>query len=190
MNASAEAVSLARQRLWPAGAAAASVWAVLDLARDPRIYALLLESRLEFLSLYSGRLPRELERVSPHMVELLPGHAFTARLIEQSLGMSWCVFMRIDDPTALRPHLRKLLKVRAEDGRTLIFRWYDPRVLRAYLPTCRPDEQRAFFGPMTSMWAEGEGGRSLLEFRFDRRGFGTQTIPLAEEVTADADDPD
>ncbi|MBX3635767.1 MAG: DUF4123 domain-containing protein [Rubrivivax sp.] len=151
--------------LWPPGqASAASVWAVLDCARDPAVYRLLLESRLDFLCLYSGKLPRELELVAPHIVELLPGHRVTERLLEEGWGQAWGVFARIADPTALRPHLRRLLKVQDEDGRRLLFRFYDPRVLRSYLPTCRPDELQQVFGPVAEWLAEDGEGRRLLSF--------------------------
>jgi len=152
--------------LWPPGGAAASVWAVLDLARDRRIHAALLESRLEFLCLYSGRLPRELELAAPHIVELPRGHRLLDRLLGEGWGDSWGIFARIEDPTLLRRHLRKFLKVRDEDGRRLLFRYYDPRVLRRYLPTCTADELRQFFGPVQSYYTEGEQGTTLQEFSF------------------------
>lgn len=145
--------------LWPPGQAQhASVWAVLDCARDPAIYRLLLESRLEFLCLYSGRLPRELEMVAPHIVELLPGHRFAERLLDEGWGRSWGIFARIDDPTALRPHLRKFLKVKDEQGRRMLFRFYDPRVLNAFVPSCTAEELGAFFGPVSAFVAEDETG--------------------------------
>jgi hypothetical protein len=140
---------------------------VLDLARDRRIHAALLESRLEFLCLYSGRLPRELEQAAPHLVELLPGHRLLDRLLDEGWGQSWGVFVKLNDPTQLRRHLRKFLKVQDETGRRLLFRWYDPRVLRAYLPTCTSSELREFFGPISAFHVESATGDRLLEFRFD-----------------------
>jgi Domain of unknown function (DUF4123) len=165
--------------LWPAGAAARSVWAVLDLARDRRIHAALIESRLESLCLYSGRLAPALEAAAPHMVELLPGHRLTTRLIDEGLGQAWGVFVRIDDASNLRHHLRKFLKVQDEDGRRLLFRWYDPRVLRAYLPTCTADECRQVFGPIERWFAESDDGESLLEFGFDGSALRQKAWPLA-----------
>jgi hypothetical protein len=157
--------------LWPPGQARhASVWAVLDCARDPAIYRLLLESRLEFLCLYSGSLPRELEMVAPHIVELLPGHRFTERLLDEGWGRAWGVFVAIEDPTALRPHLRRLLKVRDEGGRQLLFRFYDPRVLRVYLPTCRVDELQQMFGPIDAWFAEDDEAARLQSFLPPRGG--------------------
>ncbi len=51
-----------------------------------------------------------------------------------------------------------------EGGGTLLFRYYDPRVLRIFLPTCTPAELREFFGPLSRLYAEAEGGQELLEF--------------------------
>ena len=174
MSAPGIPVSQARRQqieslLWPSGAAGGSVWAVLDLARDRRIHAALLESRLEFLCLHAGRLPRELELAAPHIVELLPGHRLLDRLFGEGWGQSWGVAARLADPTALRRHLRKFLKVRDEDGRSLLFRWYDPRVLRTYLPTCTPDELREFFGPLDAWFSESAAGAAMVEHRFDGR---------------------
>jgi hypothetical protein len=47
----------------------------------------------------------------------------------------------------------------------LIFRYYDPRLLRVYLPTCRPAELETFFGPIDTFLTEGEDGGEMLEFR-------------------------
>jgi hypothetical protein len=148
--------------LWPPGQARhASVWAVLDCARDPAIYRLLLESRLEFLCLYSGKLPRELELVAPHIVELLPGHRLTERLLDEGWGRSWGIFVKIEDPTALRHHLRKFLRVQDDRGRRLLFRYYDPRVLSAFLPACTPEQLIEFFGPMSCLVSEEDAGRCV-----------------------------
>lgn len=61
-----------------------------------------------------------------------------------------------------------------------MFRYYDPRVLRVYLPTCRPDELRTVFGPIRSYLVEGEDG-SLIEFEFDGNVLTQRQIVLAAE---------
>ena len=121
---------------------------------------------------------RRLELAAPHMVELLPGHGFTDRLLDEGWGRSWGVFVTIPDPTILRRHLRRFLKVRDEAGRSLLFRFYDPRVLRVFLPTCRPDELAQLYGPITSYVAEGEKGATLLEFRYDGARLLTRTVAV------------
>lgn len=153
------------QALWPQGAKSKlSVWAILDCARDPKIYLALLESRLEFRCLYAGKLPRELEMVAPYLVELSPTNRLTARWLDEGWGQSWGVFLKVDDASNLRHHLRKFLKVQDEEGRRLVFRYYDPRVLRAYLPTCTPDETRQIFGPINAFLCESSSDRELVEF--------------------------
>lgn len=163
---------LARERLidtlWHhPDAATTSVWAVLDCARDERIYPALRMSGLDYRCLYSGRLSPALEQAAPYLVELAPTYTFASRLIDMGWGRSWGLFLRIADPSNLRPHLRSLLRVRDESGRVLIFRYYDPRVLRTYLPTCQRDELQAVFGPISSFMMEGAGGDGVIEFAFD-----------------------
>jgi hypothetical protein len=65
----------------------------------------------------------------------------------------------------LRRHLRSFLRVTDEAGRRLIFRYYDPRVLRVYLPTCWPSELRDVFGPIDCFLMEGEDPMVLLNYR-------------------------
>jgi hypothetical protein len=152
----------------------------LDCARDERIYYALRNSRLDYLCLYSGPLPRELEVTAPYLVEVAPTSTFTPTLIEMGWGNSWGVFLRIKDSLNLRHHLRGFLRVRDESGRILIFRYYDPRVLRAYLPTCRPDELRTVFGPIASYLVEGEDDTRLIEFEFDGKRLLERQIDLTD----------
>jgi hypothetical protein len=166
------------QALWPPGnKAKPSVWAILDCARDPKIYLALLESKLEFRCLYSGKLPRELEMAAPHLVELSPTNRLIGRWLDEGWGQAWGVFMKIDDAANLRHHLRKFLQVQDEDGRRLVFRYYDPRVLRAYLPTCTPDELLQIFGPIRSFIVENAGGESCLEFSRTHSGLHRVGLP-------------
>jgi hypothetical protein len=153
------------ETLWPPGLPkGTTVWAILDAARDERIYPALRMSKLEYLCLYSGNLPEVLQRAAPYIVELAPGYSFTRPLLEMGWGHSWGVFLRIEDARNLRHHLRGFLRVQDESGRMLVFRYYDPRVLRAYLPTCEPNELRTVFGPISSFVTEGERGESAIEF--------------------------
>lgn len=46
--------------------------------------------------------------------------------------------------------------VRDEQGRSMYFRYYDPRVLGVYLPMCTEEEKRAAFGPVARMMYESE----------------------------------
>jgi hypothetical protein len=60
--------------------------------------------------------------------------------------------------------LRHFLIVHTSDGKAYYFRYYDPRVLRPYLPTCTAGELTEFFGPIQTWIAEGEDPGALLRF--------------------------
>lgn len=165
--------------LWPEGAKSKlGVWGVLDCARDPKIYLALLESRLEFRCLYSGKLPRALEMVAPQLVELFPDSRLTARLLDDGWSNAWGVFLKIEDASNLRHHLRKFLKVQDESGRALLFRYYDPRVMRTYLPTCAPIELDFVFGPVAQWLTESADGAALEQFERSKGVLRRTRLPL------------
>ena len=150
--------------LWPDGPAQ-DVWMIVDGARDLEVFRTLLPCHLEYSCLYSGPLPPELEVAAPYLVQLDHGYRDTHRLIRLAWGNSWGVFLRSDTSLKkLRRHLRELLIVKDTKGNRLVFRYYDPRVLRLYLPTCNRGELRTFFGPIKSFWAEAENSETMLEF--------------------------
>ena len=80
---------------------------------------------------------------------------------------------------AVRRHLRRFLLVRDEAGNELFFRYYDPRVLRVYLPTCNSRELAIFFGPVARFCLEGEVATTLIEFSRAELCLNQHVIPLA-----------
>lgn len=141
------------------------LYAVLDAARDERVLASLIGSEARFQSLYEGWQAQSLADVAPFLVSLPLDGPFLDRLLEQGFGRAWGVFLSSDLPfEEIRRQLRQHLKVTDEDGRHLLFRWYDPRVLRAYLPTCTPFEAQVFFGPIERMFCEGPHGGEWMAF--------------------------
>ena len=126
-------------------------------ARDERIYDAVGGTLLPKYCLYSGDLPHLLQRTAPYLVQLEREDRFTRYLIDTGWGSSWATFIRTETGIKqLRRHLREFLRVRDESGKRLIFRYYDPRVLRVYLPTCWPAELDTFFGPISAFITEGE----------------------------------
>jgi hypothetical protein len=167
------------QVLWPEGAQAGhSVWAVLDGARDPKIHLALIESRLEVRCLFAGPLPRELEMAAPQLVEILPGHRLTTKLLGSAWGRSWGVFVRTSDAADLRMQLRKLLRVKVEGGGHMLLRWYDPRVLTMFLPTCDAEQLRQVFAGVESFVCEAQHGRAFTSFTLQQGKLQVKTQPL------------
>ena len=81
------------------------------------------------------------------------------------LRLHWGIFAitQADLPT-MRKHFRLLLMVYDPDGKPLYFRYYDPRVLRVYLPSCNTDETQKIFGPIQRFIIEGEDTTTLWKF--------------------------
>lgn len=60
------------------------------------------------------------------------------------------------DQNTLYNHLREVFISRDENGQEYFFRFYDPRVLRSFLPTCQSEELREFFGPIGRLVTDDE----------------------------------
>jgi hypothetical protein len=156
-------------QLWPTGYRRwVKVCAVLDGARDARIFRAVDASPADKSCLYAGRLPFVIQEVAPYLVVLEREDKLTHFLLDEGWGQSWGIYLRTEAPLqTVRRHFRTLLKVKDYTGRNLFFRWYDPRVLRVFLPTCLPDELRAMFGPVENFYMEGEDPSTFLEYRFE-----------------------
>lgn len=161
-------VKIPVRRAWFDAARAGGAWyAVLDAARSERVLPVLRASSVEARSLYEGWKAQELAEVAPYLVALPQRTLLWDTLLGDAWGEAWGVFLLANESLSfddLRRHLRRFLRVRSESGRRMLFRWYDPRVLRAYLPTCEPWEREAFHGPVTAFVTESGDGREALRF--------------------------
>ncbi|MBI2685713.1 MAG: DUF4123 domain-containing protein [Acidobacteria bacterium] len=152
-----------RRALWPFGPQP-NIWAIVDAAQDQKVYWTLTNSFLQHSCLFAGALPEALEMAAPYLVQLDPEDKFTEYLAE-NMGQSLGVFLKCDLGLAdLRHHLRRFLTVVDPAGRRMLFRYYDPRVLRTYLPTCNSDELQTVFGPVKAFWTEAEVPNQLTQF--------------------------
>jgi hypothetical protein len=140
-------------------------YAILDAARDEKIYPALLAADCDWASLYRGDAAARMAEVAPYLVELDRDSQFTHWLFEEGWGNNWGIFLRsAAGLEPLRNHFRKFVMAQLPNGRSVYFRFYDPRVLRAYLPTCTEDEVKAIFGPVDRYAMENEDGQTLLTF--------------------------
>lgn len=155
------------------------LYALLDAARNPRIVSLVRESRCEFQSLYEGAQGEVLANWAPYLVLLTPTAPFLETLVAEAWGNSWGVYLTCPQPFAdVRKHLRHFLLVTLPDKRQVYFRFYDPRVLRVFLPTCQPEQLKEFFGPVTAYWMESTAVDTLLKFTTNGKRISKETIAL------------
>jgi pSer/pThr/pTyr-binding forkhead associated (FHA) protein len=161
------------------------LYALLDAARDAKIYALLLQSSEERQSLYEGAEGDKLALFAPYLVRLPPDSALVESIVRQGWGKSWGVYLTCPEPAAeVRLHLRRFMRVKKPDGEVVHFRFYDPRVLRANLPALTEQEIETFFGPVTRFVAEDESPGIVLEFT---RSKGVLQKAVSQLATAPED---
>ncbi|MEZ4455202.1 MAG: DUF4123 domain-containing protein [Gemmatimonadales bacterium] len=131
---------------------------LVDGARVEGLAGLLEEQAAEFDSLYAGEAGLELADapLRGDRGRRLALHEHLLRHRGQSAGVA---IVSDAEPEALRTHFRRFLMVATEAGQTLYFRFYDPRVLRIFLPTCDAEQLATFFGPVDGVSRRGRRPR-------------------------------
>lgn len=144
-----------------------TTYAILDGAQVPELPQRLFTSGLDYVCLYRGEIPDDLAQVAPYLVALKRDDRFTAWILEQGWGFNWGIYAHADsqiDMKEIRKHFRSFLKVKDPKGKSIYFRYYDPRVMRAYLPTCNEQELKIIFGPISEYQVEAKDATSVLRF--------------------------
>lgn len=142
-----------------------NTFAVLDGASVRGLRQKLFAMVPQNICLYRGELEPDIAEVAPYVVKLDSGTEFSNWVITSGWGKHWGIFVQgYDDIRQMRAHFRSLLTVFDDAGRPLRFRYYDPRVLRLYLPTCNAEELRTVFGPLVSYLMEDEDPGTLIKF--------------------------
>lgn len=154
------------------------VYAVLDGASVPGLLER-LDVQSEYVCLYRGELAPDMAEVAPYLVRLEPETEFTDWVIEKGWGNHWGIFAASRaDLRAMRRHLRTLLTVYDPQGKPLYFRFYDPRVLRVYLPTCNAEELATVFGPVERYVMEGEEKGQVQQFQLASGALQQKSVSL------------
>ena len=141
------------------------IYAVLDGANVPDLPMKLFEMNPPRYCLFPGDLEPDMAEVAPYLVRLYPKTPFTDWVLKTFWGKNWGIVAHsrktLED---MRGHFRSLINVYDEQGNPMLFRFYDPRVLRGFLPTCKPAELKVFFGDVEMFFAESEDAAKLLAF--------------------------
>ncbi len=159
-----------------------SVYAILDGASVPDLPKRLIKAKEDSMCLYRGKLEPELRATAPHLVKLRQDSPLTLWILEEGWGNHWGVFAITPiGLEALGRHLRGFLRVRGPDDEILYFRYYDPRVLPVFLPTCYAQELETIYGPISKFIVENEKGTQALVIDNDPRNLILKPIDLEDE---------
>jgi len=132
-------------------AVAGRLRAVIDACDDPAVWRRAQEVGEEHaVSLYKGRAEEDLAAIAPYV--FLVDEPLYDWITETLWPTPWGFFALSEEPLeALRHHYRKFLVAESPQGAEWYFRFYDPRVLQAYLATCTEGELTEFFGPARAL---------------------------------------
>lgn len=113
--------------------------------------------------LLRGALKPEVAARAPFIAELAPAAAFTRWLLAEAPAAfpGWgLVWVSTRPLLAEREHCRALAEVKTPEGRRRPWRWYDPALLAALLPTLGLEQAARFFAddrhlvlPAADAWA-------------------------------------
>ena len=155
------------------------LFGLVDCARDPELIQIVRRSPAR-ACLFAGSLSPDVEAVAPHLVDLDASPVFAQTWRAKGWGKSWGVLLRSgSDLETLRRHFRRFLLAQMPDGRKVMMRFYDPRVLRSYLGTCTSHELTDWFGNVEIYLMEDETGFNILSFAFDGVNIRRSIMPMS-----------
>jgi hypothetical protein len=160
-----------------------NLYAILDGASVPELLPKLDECQPDCYCLFANNLEPDMAEVAPYLIQLEPEVEFTDWVIEQGWGKHWGIFASSQaDIRAMRQHFRSILVVYDSNYRALRFRYYDPRVMKLYLPTCNPKELGTIFGPVDYYMFETEEPNILLRCRLSESRLVQERIELIKRI--------
>jgi hypothetical protein len=114
---------------------------LLDAAKMENSISDAFQLNPAYVSLYKGESEADLKMVAPYLFTFDYNSIFANWYLNKGLYNSWGVLLKSDfSIEVLQKHFRKFLMVSIENIGEHYFRFYDPRVLRIFLPTCSPDQ--------------------------------------------------
>jgi hypothetical protein len=144
------------------------LYGVLDGVMVPDLPNRLYTGQVPNYCLLTGDLPADMVYAAPYLVYLSPDSKFADWVFQEAFGKHWGIF--VQSPRSMiemRRHFRALMQTFDERGNPMKFRFYDPRVLSRFLPTCNGGELKALFGEVQAFYVESEKDDELLRYKLD-----------------------
>ena len=146
---------------------APKLYGVLDCSRAPELYEHVGRLSPESADcLFAGRIAEEVRAVSPHVVELAPTDPLSRLWRTRGWGQAWGILFssRANLPT-VRRRLRHFTQAKLPGGTgPVLFRFWDPRVFRVYMPLVEPADVAAWFKDIDRYIVETEDGKGSLRY--------------------------
>ncbi len=154
---------------------------LLDAARMGNTIEDAKQLNKQFDSLYRGRSEESLAVVAPYIFSFASQSEFGKWYFEKGWGDAWGIMIQSSYPmNELHRHFRKFLIVGTEDKQELYFRFYDPRVLRIFLPTCNTEQLKEFFGPIDYFVMESDNPEFAIKVWLEN--YELKSMQVSKEV--------
>ena len=150
------------------------LFGIVDAARDPRLYELAIKSA-EQACLFAGELADPLARAAPYLCVLGQDDPLFHAWRDEGWGRAWGITFRSGASlTELRRHFRKNLQAILPDKTVALFRFFDPRVWRTYLPSCSPEDLQTWFELVQEYLVETPDGLGSIRYSMSPEGLQVQ----------------
>ncbi len=160
----------------------ALVFGIFDGASIPELPQQIHKMGPPSVCIFRGDLEPDIASVAPYLVNLQPGSAFTNWVLDEGFGKHRGIFLHTRrSMLEMRKHFRGLVTVFNEEGNPMIFRYYDPRVLTKYLPTCNTEELASFFGDVDQLFAELPENDQLVSYKLAGGALKTNPIDARQD---------
>ena len=165
----------------PPSYAPCDIYAVLDGAVVKQLPDYLEERDSPFACLFRGETDPLVLTRAPYLVRLTPGDEIFSWILEEGWGRNWGMFVTVPADTdfdKVIDHFRQFVQVRLPDQRIVFFRFYDPRVVRPFLPSCDAGQAGELFAVPSAWMCESEDGGALLVHSMKDGAVTTSKIAL------------
>ena len=157
-----------------------TLYGILDCAVDPSLY-----DQIDALPsgrsacLFEGNLAPKVRAASPHLIELSATDPLSKLWRSQGWGKNWGILLTSEEPLmTVRRRLRHFTQVKLPDGAgPVMFRFWDPRVFRVYMPKVDAADAPAWFSDIDRYIVETEDGKGSLRFSLNGERVAIQPGP-------------
>ena len=159
-----------------------TLFALIDGARVPKLWVTLHELEIEHVPLFRESPTEDIIHVTPFLVRVDPAGLMPVWLTMEQVALETALFLTAEAGLQeLLTHFRRYLLIRDAAGKPVYFRFYDARVLPAFLEAATPGEARGFFGAVRRFFVwDSAGGTKESQVVF--RGWSlppeAQALPL------------
>jgi hypothetical protein len=117
------------------------------------------------ITLYVGMEEEAIADVGPFLIDIYKNIDAQNWIIDNTDTSISGIFLKTNaEYDDILDHLQSLILVEDEEGNEMYFRFYDPRVLIKFLPTCNASQLKQFFGPVSEFYVFEDGSKGAIKY--------------------------